>query len=242
MYVEFKVPDLNDCPRGFHGYWMQIIFIKTLSDNYQISSLITSYVRLIEAALAEYLMGRENLLAFWNSHDSFNLGAMNRSVSHFESCLSDMHRAIRCFSRLRNHRNLMDELRNLFRENRPRFAADFVSDQIRNFRNKIHHSEAHLMDGRIQQGQSIASRPDGPEVPHPTEEKQTIKTIDRLKIGDLELMFVDLANWLKEMARIAENISNFNPSGPDSEDSRGEGSRKDAQPINSAEAKSRSAD
>lgn len=231
MYVEFKVPELNDCPKGFHGYWMRIIFIRTFSDNYQVSSLITSYVRLIEAALAEYRMGRENLLAFWNTDGSMNLGAMNRSVSHFENCLSDMHRAIRCFTRLRGYRDLRDELRALFRENRPRFVADFVSDQIRSFRNEIHHVEEYLIHGRIQQGQPIALRPDGPEVPHPTEENQTLKTIDRLKIGELELIFVELANWLNEMVRIAEKISNFNPSRRGSEDLSVEGERNDTQPC-----------
>ncbi len=65
------------------------------------------------------------------------------------------------------------------------------------------------MDGRIQQGQPIAVKPDGPEVPHPTEKNQTVKSIDRLVIGQLEVKFSDIAIWLKEMGLFAEKISTY---------------------------------
>ena len=66
-----------------------------------------------------------------------------------------------------------------------------------------------LLDGRIQEGQLIALLPDGPETAHPTESNQTIKTIDRLAIGESELLFIDLVAWLKEMGQFAEKIANY---------------------------------
>ena len=134
---------------------------------------------------------------------------MHRSVAHFESCLSDMHRAINCFTRLRRHKDLPDRLRLVLNEERPRFVAGQISDQLRSIRNKIHHLEKLVMDGRLEEGQSFTLTPDGPETPHPTESNQTIKTIDRLIIAQRELLFINLATWLAEMAHFAEKIAKY---------------------------------
>lgn len=68
-----------------------------------------------------------------------------------------------------------------------------------------------VMDGRITDGQPFALKPDGPEIPHPSEPNQTIKTIDRLVIGTREIRFGELTMWLKEMATIAVRIAEFLP-------------------------------
>ncbi len=209
MYVEFDVQDINEYQNGFPGYWLQKFFNNPIPDNYQISSLITTFIRLVEAALVEYRLGAKMLKEYWNTHSSINIGAMNRSVSHYESCLSDAYRAINCFMQFRRNRDLPEGLRRVLSEPKPRFVVDYVYEQLKNFRNKIHHTERDLMEGKIQQNQSIAVRPDGPEVPHPEEANQTVKTIDRLVIGQLELKFSDLAMWLREMGRFAEKISTY---------------------------------
>ena len=209
MYIFFDVPEIEEHPNGFPEYWLQVLFINTISPNFQISALTTTYVRLVEAALVEYRLGQTKLKEYWNTHTSVNLSAMHRSVSHFESCLSDMHRAINCFTRLRRHKDLPHGLGLVLNTERPRFVTDQVSDQLRALRNKIHHLDDMIMDGRLQQGQSIALRPDGLEVTHPTEPNQTNKTIDRLVIAQRELKFADLAAWLVEMARLAEKIAAY---------------------------------
>ena len=50
---------------------------------------------------------------------------------------------------------------------------------------------------------------DGPETPHTTELNQTIKTIDRLVLGQRELLFSSLSTWLTEMGSFAEKITEF---------------------------------
>lgn len=214
MHILFDVPEVAEHPNGFPGYWLQILFISTPSQNFQINALTTTYVRLVEAALVEYRLGEAKLKEYWNTHSSINLAAINRSVSHFESCLSDMHRAVNCFRRLRRHKDLPDGLRTVLSAEKPRFVADRVSDQLRDFRNEMHHLDELVIDGRLQQGKPIALRPDGPEVPHPTETNQTNKTIDRLVIAQRELRFADLASWLTEMARFAEKIAAYKPPAP----------------------------
>ena len=210
MQLSIEVPEINEYPEGFPQYWLNILFKGSVSSSFQIIALASTYVRLVEAALVEYRMGHLKLKEFWSSHTSINLGAINRSVSHFESCLSDMYRAINCYTRLRRHKELR-ELSQALNEERPRFIADNISDQLRAIRNEIHHLEELVTDGRLTEGSPFALKPDGPETSHPTEANQTVKTIDRLVIAQRELLFADLASWLREMGRFAEKLSAYGP-------------------------------
>jgi hypothetical protein len=211
MYVEFDLPDLSDhAEKGFPQYWLKTLFIQSPSNRYQINALSSTYVRLVEAAIIEYKLGSDKLKEFWGTHSSLNLSAMHRSISHFESCISNMYRATNCFRRLRRDRN-QDPLALAINKNKARFASDTIANRFRTIRHEIHHLEEMVMSGRISDGQSFALKPDGPETPHPTESKQTIKTIDRLVIGKNEVKFSELAIWLKEMAEFVAIISDYLP-------------------------------
>jgi len=207
MYVSIEAPEINEFPNGFPLYWLKGFSHHPVSFNFQINSLATTYVRLIEAALVEYRLGLSKLKEFWEIHTSLNLSAVHQSVSHFESCLSDMHRAINCFTRLRRHKDLPEDLRSVLNEEKPRFIASHIADQLRDIRNDIHHLEELVMNGPLQEGQFITLVADGPETPHPTEPNQTIKVIDRLVIAQRELKFSSLAAWLTEMGHFAEKIA-----------------------------------
>lgn len=69
-----------------------------------------------------------------------------------------------------------------------------------------------VINGNLQLGQPFALHPDGPEVAHPSESNQTIKTIDRLVIGERQIRFTELASWLLEMVATAQKIADFAPS------------------------------
>lgn len=208
MYVEFELPEITEYASGFPQYWLKILFIQSPSSRYQITALTSTYVRLVEAALIEYHSGAIKLREFWSTHSSLNLGAMHRSISHFETCISDMYRATNCFRRLRRDNNPLSQLLNV---NKANFASDSVSKRFRTIRNEIHHLEELVMKERIADGQSFALNPNGPEIPHPTEPNQTIKIIDRLVIGTREVRFSELAEWLREMASFASKIADFLP-------------------------------
>jgi len=215
MYIEFILPEIPEHASGFPQYWIKSLFIQSPSDRYQVNALTSTYVRLVEAALIEYNSGTVMLRKFWGTHTSLNLGAMHRSVSHFETCISNMYRATNCFRRLRRDRGQAPLSLRLNAE-KANFATDAVADRFRTIRNEIHHLEEMVMDGRIANGQPFALKPDGPETPHPTEPHQTIKTIDRLAIGTHEVRFSELASWLSEMASFAVMIAEFLPnSSPD---------------------------
>lgn len=210
MYVEFDLPEIPDNVSSSPEYWLKTLFIQSPSGRYQINALVSTYVRLVEAALIEYQYGAAKLKEFWGTHSSLNLGAMHRSISHFETCISNMYRATNCFRRLRRDRG-QDPLSIELNSEKVRFASDAVADRFRLIRNEIHHLEELVMDGQIGDGQSFALRPDGPEIPHPTESHQTVKTIDRLVIGAREVKFSELATWLTEMATVVVRIADFLP-------------------------------
>jgi len=53
MIVEFNIPTVSDYAEGFPQYWMKFLFNGAVCDNYQVNSLMTTYVRLVESALVE---------------------------------------------------------------------------------------------------------------------------------------------------------------------------------------------
>lgn len=219
MYVEFDAPDLKAYENSLLSYWAKTLFRGSISKNYQVNALAGTYIRQVEAAVAEYNLAQVKLKEFWNTHSSLNLSAMHRSMSHFESCLSSMYRAANSFRKLRRHPS-RDPLCVHVNLARPGFATDAIGDRFRQMRHEIHHMEELVIDGRLQEGQPYALKPDGPEEPHPTEPNQTIKTIDRLVIGGREVTFNELTAWLREMVETARTISDFAPSsskGPEGE-------------------------
>lgn len=167
-------------------------------------------MRLVEAAIVEYRLGSEALVRGWSDHNSLGLRAMHQSISHFESCISDMHRAIAAYRRLRNHRD-RDPLSVYLADVKPAFISDSIAFRVRDMRDAIHHLEEKVVNGEITQGQPIALKPDGEEIPHPSEVGQTTKTFDRLVIGPHVLKFADIAVWLMEMSSVAARIAQFDP-------------------------------
>lgn len=209
MYIKFDIPDVSRYASEASQYWGKSLFIKTASDRYQINALTSTYVRLVESAIFEYQSGEKNLREFWGTHSSLNLAAHRRSVSNFETCISNMHRAIACFRRLRGDKD-SDPLSTHLKV-KASFATDAIAKRVKDVRDAIHHLDEKVMYGKISEGEVFMLAPDGLEVPHPSEPNQTIKTIDRLVIGRLEISFRELAGWLKEMSELAARIADFLP-------------------------------
>jgi len=213
MYVEFDLPIVAEPRATFSNYWSRYFFVGSPSQSQQVNALASTYMRLVEAAIVEYGMGSVALRQFWAESASMHLSAMHRSISHFETCISDMHRSISAYRRLRNH-VARDELSVYLAAHKPTFVSDKVAFQVRNMRDAIHHLEEKVIKGEVADGQPIALKPEGPEVPHPTEPNQTIKTFDRLAIGPYELTFSNIAAWLYEMAVVADSIAQYDPRQP----------------------------
>ena len=210
MLVDFDLPDLPDPGATTSNYWVRYYFVGSPSQDRQINALANTYMRLVEAATVEYKLGAEALRLVWSDHSSFGVRAMHRSISHFETCVSSMHRAIATFRRLRNHPS-RDPLSAYLTDPKPAFISDAIAFRVRNVRDAVHHLEEQVVNGEVTDGQPIALKPEGKEVPHPIDTGQTVKTFDRLAIGAHELTFSELATWLSQMETVAARIAQFDP-------------------------------
>ena len=211
MYVEIEIPEIKKFPNGFLGYWTKFVFIGSISSNPRVNALATTYVRLVEAALIEYRLAEAPLKEFWEESSSIKISAMHKSVAHFEACITNMYRAIRCFTWLRNNEMVPEGLRVILCTDKPTFIADKIAGRLRKVRDAIHHMEEKFMNENIPVGASFTLYPDGFETPVEGELGQTLKKIDLLKIGAMEIRFSELAEWLIEMGCYAEKISEYKP-------------------------------
>lgn len=210
MYVEIALPPAPTVLTSAPHYWTHYFFSGSPSELYEVNSLASTYMRLVETAVAEYELASTALREFWANHNSLGLPMMHRSISHFETCVSDVHRAIDAYRRLRNHK-VRDPLSLYLAGYKPVFVSDSVANRFRAVRDAIHHLPEKIGNGELTEGQFIALKPDGPEVVHPTEPGQTIKTFDRLVIGPHELTFDETARTLQELAVATEYIAKFKP-------------------------------
>ena len=144
------------------------------------------------------------------------LSLISTVIAHFENCVSDMHRAIWAYRLLKNHA-ARDPLSIYLADERPSFISDKTASPIRKIRDAVHHLEVKVVKGEVSEGQPIALKPDGTEIPHPTEPGQTVKTIDRLVIGPYELAFSDIASCLNEMSEVAAKIAQYDSRAADAE-------------------------
>jgi hypothetical protein len=85
MYVEFDLPEVSPPRAAISDYWGRYFFVGSPSGNHQINALASTYMRLVEAAIVEYGLASSALRQVWSDHTSLGLGAMHRSISHFES-------------------------------------------------------------------------------------------------------------------------------------------------------------
>ncbi len=191
-------------------YWTQYLFRGSPSELYEINALASTYMRLVEAAVAEYQLASIALREFWANHYSLGLPLIHRSISHFETCVSDVHRAIDTYRRLRNHKS-RDPLSIYLADHKPAFVSDSVASRFREVRDAIHHLPEKIGKGEVVEGQFIALKPDGLEVPHPTEAGQTNKTFYRLVIGPYELTFEEISRTLTELSATTKHIAKFQP-------------------------------
>ncbi len=210
MYIVYDMPPIDRFAGGFPEFWMRTMFFGPVSPNPQVHGLAFMFVRLVEAALVEYALGRQTLMQYYSTNNAIAIGAISRSISHFETCLTNAHRARQVFIRLRKHPD-NGALRAALNEPRPQFVRAVFGDRLRGIRNEIHHTEESLMGGELGIGDPLMLQADGPEVDHPSEVGQTNKTIDRLRVGTREITFVQLAEALHEMGEACGRIGNVPP-------------------------------
>ncbi len=210
MIVETAMPELTLYPNGFPSHWLNILFLGNRPDAFKIHAIVTTYVRLVELAYVHYKHARQQVEAFWNHHGSLMIGSHNLGATYFEDCINSMHRAVLCMRRIRSFPEVPADLKAIFPD-RPTFTTDAVADRIRGIRDAIQHMDERVLKGIIPESTPFMLTASGPEAPFPdsSQPNQTLKVIDRLIIGDREVLFSELIAWLHEMGECAERISKY---------------------------------
>jgi hypothetical protein len=139
MRIELELPELPEFPDGFPDYWLNILFTNNRQTSYQVRAMTTTYVRLVEAAMTEYRQARSLVHAVWSNGGTKGwLGIHNRACAYFESCLTNMHRAVRFMMKILSRPDVPRALKDLF-PNKPLFTRSHIADRICNVRDAIHH-------------------------------------------------------------------------------------------------------
>lgn len=209
MIFALEIPDLQG-PVAFPGQFVNALMGPQIK-NYAGQAMLTSFVRFVEAARAQYRAGQAAATTFSGSQ---NLYGFFDASSAFEACINYMHRAIRCMEVIRKKPEVAEVRESLFVE-RPPFMVGAVINPIRLVRDAVQHSYERVFRGDVSEGMPFMLVLAGTELPTPAADNsaQTTKTWDRVEIGPFAVRFIDLSSWLDEMARAAESIVNYRSDG-----------------------------
>lgn len=217
MYIDFDIPDIDAPTNPFLGYWGAQAFIGHFSESAEVQTLTSTFVRCVFTAWEDYrYAGRYLRACFERSEGKLNVSDLYRAVSRFESCITGMHLAVRSFRTLRRRKELRDHATAaVINAQVPLFLRDAASAKIQLLRNKMQHIEDELARGTRSGDYTFMIAPTGPVVPldDPHQPGQTRKTIDRLKILKHEVLFAELAGWLREMIVCVDKLRSLMPTG-----------------------------
>lgn len=190
------------------------MFIGSPSDSPIINSLASTYVRLTFSAFEDYNEAAVHFRDYFNTSNTIKVGGYYKSISRYESCITNMHLAIRSFSRLRRRKELPEKAKKLINDPKPNFVSNLITDRILVARNSIHHIEERLVEGKLDRDLPFFIKPTGNEIPYDDgiNKNQTKLTIDRVKILDHEIYFHEIATWIEEMIQYVDKISGLMPS------------------------------
>lgn len=188
---ECKAPDLNSLYRkNILNLMLMALFGKKGPKNPASFALVMNYVRIVDAVLLEYHAMRESLQHYVETPNEV-MSPLFESISYAESCVSNVLRAMNLARKIR-HDKLGPPIGKL------PVLSDFVVSKVRDFRNEIQHVDDELASGKWQPGTTNC----------------VVVLADRLTLGKQEILFADLATWIKALHGIVEGLIMFEEPAP----------------------------
>jgi hypothetical protein len=161
-------------------------------------TLMTNAVRLLDASVRDYELGRAAITAFHARDPSqMAIGHILRATTHFESCIWHFERFIKHVKALRSLRTAEPELKALI----PRdlsFLKHASEHAITELRHTLAHLEGAALRGELPQGAKIALLP----------------VENGLQIADHSIQWHLLAEWLTDAHACVASLANFRPPKP----------------------------
>lgn len=198
------------------------MFSQFPTSSWKVNVLTSTFVGLAQNVEVEYKQACvyvEDLYVHSRKNGGFSLGSMHMMSRRFEDVISNAHRSIRAFTKLRGHKDAPRHFRDYLNANRPAFSSDAIADRVRDMRNAIHHLDEKLGNGEVEEGQPVHVKLDGSELPVPDSEQpnQTLMIYDRIALGPHVISLSELCDWINEMGRQAEYIAAYNITPPEPE-------------------------
>jgi len=173
----------------------------------QVKQLVINFVRLLDQALWAYKNARRELEAYTspaNQQGGITIGHYYRLISHCETCVNSLYRALKFIERLRRQGIQKSDTTPLIPDPTTLSSLkDTVRQKVRAVRDAIEHTDKDIARKEIPEGQpiSLAATNDGVEI---TGKDRCVKGIS----------YADLATWLQQLHGLAKNLAEYAESKP----------------------------
>ncbi len=193
------IPNLSSLHARTEWASLLRVFVGGGSSDTIAHALFVNFVRLYDAAIGEYELGRQEILAFHGRPpNQFGVGHIAQATTHFESCIWHLERFIKHARALRSLRSAELELKAII----PRdisFLNQSAEKQITRVRHTLAHLEGAALGGDLPQGNSVALMP-----------------LERgLSIAAHTISWSDLTQWLCDAHACIEKLARFKSPPPD---------------------------
>jgi hypothetical protein len=190
--MKLDIPDISHLTRSSGHFMLAKVFMGAGPKGVESSGLAMNFLRLTDLAITEYTSGREASLEFWQSNEEFRLGSALRAAAHFEVCIDALKRAINHLKAMKGSPRVPQDFKDLFPRGLKLLTGE-VEGKVTAMRHAIQHLEERIEHGEISEGQSLALLP----------------MSDALELGDIEIRYRDLAEWLAEAHRLAQIVADY---------------------------------
>lgn len=216
MKIELNLPK-PEISHSVNGFWLRSIFGDFPTENWKVNALTSTFVSLAQNAASEYEQAcayAEDFYINSRGRGGLSLGSMHMMARRYENVISNTHRSIGAFSKLRGHRDAPQKFRDHLNANRPAFLSNGFANRVRAMRNAVHHMDEMVGTERLRQGQPLHVLLSGLETPVQCDDQpnQTLMVFDRLTLGTDVILLSELCECLNEMGRQAEYICTYGAS------------------------------
>ncbi|MBK7146488.1 MAG: hypothetical protein IPH76_15235 [Xanthomonadales bacterium] len=190
------IPDLSALQLQTEWAFINRAILGGGSSDFTAYTLQLNCVRLMDAAIRDYSLGRQAILSFHaRSPDEFGLGWIAMATTHFESCVWHLERAVKHARVLRSLKTAETGLKQLISKKLSFFSASAES-RITALRDTLAHLEKAAGNGELRSGESIALMP----------------TSVGLSISGHTIEWAELAGWLTDGHSCVAALASFKPS------------------------------
>lgn len=151
-------------------------------------ALWMNYIRLVDQMIREYNSAHDSLQEYVDTPNNV-MSPLFQCIGHMENCINSMRRAILFARRMRK------------RPRSPvvgRFTVlnDNNGGKVINLRNAIEHLDNAILNDEIAKGQSHT----------------LLVNSDSISLAGIEIPYIELAEWIRELHTIAKNLIDFHES------------------------------